>query len=203
MPERSPKTRFGRGRITLLVALVLGVGVAGYVAFSGSAWAQMMRHSGLHQLHHGADSTGHDEATLPGLQGLNATPDESADLAVMFNNFQTFSRTVEDLPNGIRTVTTSSDPDVMGTLATHVFEMIQRVERADDPQIFIQSPTLDIFFERPEAITTEIEMTDEGIVVVQTSDDPEVVVALHTHAAEVSDMAARGMQAVHEMMMGR
>lgn len=91
----------------------------------------------------------------------------------------------------------------MGTLATHVFQMIQRVETADDPQIFIQSPTLDIFFERPEAITTEIELTDAGIVVVQTSDDPEMVAALHTHAAEVSDMAARGMQAVHEMMMNR
>jgi hypothetical protein len=29
------------------------------------------------------------------------------------------------------------------------------------------------------------------------------VTALQTHAAEVSDMAARGMQAVHEMMMKR
>ncbi|MEZ5799358.1 MAG: hypothetical protein R3D29_01200 [Nitratireductor sp.] len=46
-------------------------------------------------------------------------------------------------------------------------------------------------------------MNDEGIVVVQTSDDPEVVAALHTHAAEVSAMAERGMQAVHEMMMKR
>ena len=33
------------------------------------------------------------------------------------------------------------------------------------------------------------------------SPDPEVVAALHTHAAEVSDMADRGMQAVHERMM--
>jgi hypothetical protein len=29
-----------------------------------------------------------------------------------------------------------------------------------------------------------------------------LVQALHTHAAEVSDMAARGMEAVHERMMG-
>jgi len=29
------------------------------------------------------------------------------------------------------------------------------------------------------------------------------VAALQTHAGEVSDMAARGMQAVHEMMMQR
>ena len=46
-----------------------------------------------------------------------------------------------------------------------------------------------------------IKRTDEGIVVLQTSTDPEVVAAMQIHAAEVSDMAARGMQAVHEMMM--
>ena len=32
---------------------------------------------------------------------------------------------------------------------------------------------------------------------------PELVAALHTHAAEVSDMAKRGMMAVHERMMGQ
>ena len=81
--------------------------------------------------------------------------------------------------------------------------MINRVEEGDDPKIFIQSPTLDILFERRDQIKTEIETTEEGIVVVQTSDDSEVVKALHTHAAEVTDMANRGMQAVHESMMKR
>ena len=81
--------------------------------------------------------------------------------------------------------------------------MIGRVEDGRDPQVFIQSPTLDILFERREKIATTIETTDEGIVVVQTSDDPEVVAALQTHAAEVSDMVDRGMQAVHEAMMRR
>jgi hypothetical protein len=42
---------------------------------------------------------------------------------------------------------------------------------------------------------------DEGLVVIQTSEDPQIVKALQTHAAEVTEMAERGMQAVHEMMM--
>jgi hypothetical protein len=67
----------------------------------------------------------------------------------------------------------------------------------------IQSPTLDIFFARGDRISTEIDVTDEGIIVVQTSEDPEVVAALHLHAAEVTDMADRGMEAVHEAMMKR
>jgi hypothetical protein len=119
----------------------------------------------------------------------------------MFRNFETFTREVTNLPDGIRTVTRSADPEVMANLVSHVTGMIGRVESLDDPKIFIQSPTLDIFFQRGDGIVSDIEITDEGIVVVQTSTDPEVVTALQTHAAEVSDMAARGMQAVHEMMM--
>ena len=165
--------------------------------------AQMFGHGGGMGHGHGADGTGHDMANMPGLQGQNATPEESTELAVMFRNFHTITREVTNLPNGIRTVTRSSDPEVMDVLVSHVVGMIGRVEAADDPQIFIQSPTLDIFFERGDRIETEIEVTDDGIVVVQTSDDPELVAAMHTHAAEVSAMADRGMQAVHEMMMTR
>lgn len=186
-----------------IAALLLSVGVA----VSGqAAVAQMMHgsgHGGMHGHGHGADGTGHDEVNMPGLRGEDATPEESAELAVMFRNFQIIDRTVENLPNGIRTVTTSSDEDVMAVLVSHVTGMINRVEEARDPKIFIQSPTLDIFFERPEAITTQIDITDAGIVVVQTSDDPEMVEALQIHADEVTAMADRGMAAVHDMMMRR
>lgn len=150
---------------------------------------------------HGADGTGHDEVNMPGLRGVDATPEESTELAVLFRNFETITREVTNLPNGIRTVTRSSDEEVMDNLVSHVAGMIGRVEEGRNPQIMIQSSTLDIFFVRGEGITSDIEVTDEGIVVVQTSDDPELVAGLQTHAAEVSAMAERGMEAVHEMMM--
>ncbi|SMX37848.1 hypothetical protein [Maliponia aquimaris] len=151
--------------------------------------------------HHGADGTGHDEVNMPGLRGLDALPEESADMATLFRNVRTFDRTVSNLPNGIRTVTASDDPEVMAALLRHVAEMITRVEEGRDPQVFIQSPTLDVFFARGDEIRTEIEITDDGIVVVQTAEAPDLVEALHLHAAEVSDMAQRGMAAVHERMM--
>jgi len=175
------------------------------VAGAGAALSQMHGHGngGQHGMHHGADGTGHDEVTMPGLRGLNASPEESAELQVMFRNFHLIERSVENLPNGIRTVTGSSDPAVMDVLVSHVTGMINRVENLDDPQVFIQSPTLDIFFKRGEGIVSEIDITDAGIVVVQTSEDPELVTALQVHADEVTDMSDRGMQAVHEMMMQR
>lgn len=179
----------------LVIALAIGAGGT-YVAMSSGGHGMM---AGMHG--HGADGTGHDEVNMPGLRGENATPEESAELAVMFRNFETITREVENLPNGIRTVTRSSDPEVMDVLVSHATGMIGRVSQLDDPEIIIQSPTLDIFFVRGEGIASDVEVTDDGLVVVQTSDDPEVVAALHKHAAEVTDMADRGMAAVHDMMM--
>lgn len=185
--------------IGLLILIVL---VAASVFFlKGNAFYMLSHHMSGGDHMHGADGTGHDEINMPGLRGANATPEESAELAVMFRNFETITRSVTNLPNGIHTVTRSLDEDVMDQLVSHVFGMIGRVEDNDDPEIIIQSRTLDIFFERGDEIETEIELTDEGIVVIQTSEDPELIAALQEHAAEVTELADRGMAAVHEKMM--
>ena len=78
--------------------------------------------------------------------------------------------------------------------------MVTRLEEGRNPEVMIQSPTLDAIFEVYDQIDTEIELTDTGIAVIQTSDNPDVVSLLQTHAAEVSDMSDRGMVAVHERM---
>lgn len=174
--------------------LWLGTALAGVIA--GVVFAQSHDHtSGLHGRHM------HDEATMPGLRGENASPQESAEIALLFRNFETISRQVTNLPNGIRTVTSSNVPEVMDALVSHSVGMIDRVGQKDDPKIIIQSPTLDVFFLHGDEITSEVSVEDEGLVVIQTSDNPKVVAALHAHAAEVSAMADRGMAAVHEMMM--
>lgn len=145
----------------------------------------------------------HDEVRMPGLRGLDASPQESREMMVMFHHFREMERHVEELPNGIRTVTTSSNPMVVDVLVSHVVGMIARVEEGRDPQVRIQSPTLDIFFKRGDAIETDIKVSDLGVTVVQTSNDPEMVEALHVHAGEVTAMVDRGMHAVHEMMKAR
>jgi hypothetical protein len=203
------KSQVSNQRMLARWILACGAVLAGLQLWDQSkVSAQSMEHgigrhgiSGMHG--HGADGTGHDEINMPGLRGLDATPQESAELAVMFRNFPRITREVENLPNGIRTITHSDDEELIATVTSHVVGMIGRVEEGRDPKIFIQSPTLDILFERRDRIVTEIETTNAGIIVTQTSDDPEVVAALHTHAGEVSDMVDRGMAAVHEMMMKR
>ena len=145
----------------------------------------------------------HNVIGTPMLNGVDTDDVEVAELRAMFENHKDLTRTVENLPNGIRTVTETDNPELRELLVGHVAGMIQRVDDQRDPQIPIQSQTLDVLFENSESIVTEIEMTATGIAVVQTSDDPDVVAALQTHAAEVSDLAARGMQAAHDGMAAR
>ncbi len=180
---------FGAGlsAVLLLSAVVLAQGIGQH----GHGQAQM------HQNHQ------HDMTRMPGLQGRDTTAEEVGDMAAMFRNHSSLARQVTLLPNGIRTETSTPDPALRDALLRHVIGMIDRVDTGRDPKVRIQSPTLDIIFARRAQIETQIDLTDTGIVVVQTSTDPEVVAALQTHAAEVSDMAARGMHAVHEAMARR
>jgi hypothetical protein len=140
----------------------------------------------------------------PGMMGLNggsATMDERGDIHGLLFNHDRIKRTVTNLPDGIRTVTESDDPEVAATIKKHVTEMGKRVEEGRDPGLPIESPALHSIFRDKAKIKTSYETTEKGIVVVQTSTDASVVKALQDHAAEVTDLAQRGMVAAHEAMM--
>jgi hypothetical protein len=133
----------------------------------------------------------HDERTQAELQVIHA----------MFINHDRIKRTVENLPNGIRTVTESDDPALAGMIKQHVAEMGKRVDAGDDPGLPIESDALRAIFRDKAKIKTSYDTTDKGIVVVQTSDDPKTVAALQKHASEVSDFVQEGMAALHAAMM--
>ena len=149
---------------------------------------------------HGEGAHIHDEVNMPGLQGKDTTDQEVNDLKEIFRSHQGITREVTNLANGIVTTTEADDEQLREAIVSHVSMMVTRLEEGKNPEVFIQSPTLDALFGVYEDIDTEIEMTDKGVKVIQTSSNPEAVRLLQTHAAEVSDMAKRGMQAVHERM---
>ncbi len=181
------------------------VALGAVVLIAGSAFVGVRSMGGMHNTMSNlmGEKMIHNVIGTPMLNGVDTQDHEVAELRAMFENHKELTRKVENLPDGIRTVTETDNPDLRELLVSHVAGMIQRVDDKRDPQIPIQSQTLDVLFENPEALVTEIEMTATGIAVVQTSDDPAVVAALQTHAAEVSDLAARGMQSAHEAMQAR
>lgn len=138
---------------------------------------------------------------MMGMHGGSATMGERRDIHGLFFNHDRIKRTVTNLPDGIRTVTESDDAEVTATIKRHVAEMGKRVEEGRDPGLPIESPALRSIFRDRDKIKTAYEMTEKGIIVVQTSTDATVVKALQGHAAEVTDFAQRGMVAAHEAMM--
>ena len=143
----------------------------------------------------------HDEVNMPGLQGEDITDQEVNDLKQLFQKHNEIKRLVENIPNGIITVTESDNEELRSSIVDHVTMMVTRLQEEKNPQVIIQSPTLHEIFKYYDEIETEIELTEKGISVIQTSENPEVVALLQQHALEISDMVDRGMQAVHERMM--
>jgi hypothetical protein len=156
----------------------------------------------VHKKHkHGHGHGEHDEINMPGLQGIDTTEAEVNDLKTIFKNHKEIKRTVTNLDNGIKTETYSDNEEIRAAIINHVTLMVTRIQENRNPKVLIQSPTLDKLFNNYDKIETSIELTDTGIAVIQTSEDPKVVNLLQTHASEINDMVEKGMRAIHERMM--
>ena len=140
----------------------------------------------------------------PGMMGMaqdSATRAQLHDIHALLANHDRVKRTVTNLPDGIRTVTESDDPEIAALIKRHVAKMGERVKAGDDPGLPIESPALRSIFRYKDKINTTYEATANGIVVTQTSTDAKAVAVLQEHAAEVTDLVKGGMAALHTAMM--
>ena len=195
-----------------LAAVALAGGIGGYAL---TAWSEeaapgfgppFMRYG---MMHHGMTGGGPDSRTdMSFASGMmmhgNLDSATRAHLGVIHEllaNHDRIKRTVTNLPNGIRTVTESDDPQVAAWIKTHVASMGERVSAGDDPGLPIETPSLHAIFRDKDKIRTTTETTEKGVAVVQISDDANTVAELQTHAAEVTDLVEGGMAALHTAMM--
>jgi hypothetical protein len=79
--------------------------------------------------------------------------------------------------------------------------MDQRVRAGNDPGLPMESSALHSIFRNADKVQTSIQTTTNGVIVVQTSTDPETVAALQEHASEVSALVKDGMAAMRAAMM--
>jgi hypothetical protein len=185
---------------------------AGFIAFAGFALAAaavyahpegMEESMGDGAMRHGGMGPG---GMAGGPMGGRMQHDEAfaADMRLvheMLSYNDRIQRTVMNLPNGIRTVTESGDAQVAQYIKAHVASMEKRL---DEGRVFnLFSNTLPVLFEKKDKIRTKVETTGNGIIVIQTSDDAEVVAALQAHAVEVSELARDGMAAMMRGMRAK
>ena len=114
----------------------------------------------------------------------------------LLHNHASLTRTTEEIHNGVRTVTTTTDPAVLDLLRRHPREMYSFYEsggvvRPHDPMFSELSRVAD-------KVSMEFKDIENGIEVIATSDDPEVVKLIRAHAAKVDDFVKRGHAALHE-----
>jgi hypothetical protein len=188
--------------VAVTLTSVLAIGVGGYTLTASSqedspGFASRL----MHGMGHGPGMTGMGHRMMVAEPSHSAITGEMHVIHGLFDNHGLISRTVTNLPDGIRTVTESSDPRVARLIKNHVASMKQRVEAGDDPNVPIESPALHAIFRNKDKIRTTVQTTDNGIIVVQTSSDQETVAVLQQHASEVSAFVSEGISAVHRAMM--
>jgi hypothetical protein len=140
-------------------------------------------------LGHIAGAMGHDQAS-------------SADMGLVHElimNHDQIRRTVDNLPNGIRTVTESDDPQMAQAIKAHVTSMTGWLQEGREFNMF--SSTLPVLFQNRSRIQTQVKTIGKGFIVTQTSPDATVVAALQGHAKEVTDLVREGMVALMRSAM--
>ncbi|MQA24356.1 MAG: hypothetical protein GEU94_02550 [Micromonosporaceae bacterium] len=111
----------------------------------------------------------------------------------LLTNHEEILRQVDDLPDGIRSQTTSRDPDVAKLIGAHVRQMRERVENGDP--IRQMDPLFREIFEHHETIEMQLTDIDGGVEVVETSPQPQVAALIRQHAHRaVSEFVASGMR---------
>jgi hypothetical protein len=178
-------------KIAVAVAAAIGLGAAVAVFAHPGAMGPGMMMQGMQ----------HD-GPMAGMHSGDAAFQADMQLVhEMLAGHDKIKRSVENLPNGIRTVTESDDPQLAQALKAHVASMEQRLK---DGRIFnLFSSTLPVLFDNKDSIKTAVEMTPKGSIVTQTSADAKVVAALQAHAAEVDELARDGMAAMMRGMRSR
>jgi hypothetical protein len=108
----------------------------------------------------------------------------------LFDHRTEITRQVIMRPDGIETVTESTNPDVTRLLHAHVASMLARVE--EGRPIHQRDPLFAELFRNADRITAKHDVTAGGVRVVETSADPYVVKLLQAHAEVVSAFIANG-----------
>jgi hypothetical protein len=143
----------------------------------------------------------HNAGQHPGMMGAGHGVGIMTGVHEMFVGHEHLTRTVTVLPDGIRTVTESVDPKLAQLLKDHVTVSNAQVATGVDPGLPMESDALRAIFRYHADIRTTVEATPAGIVVTQTSSNPDAVAALQQHAAEVTTFVKDGMAAMHAAMM--
>lgn len=102
-------------------------------------------------------------------------------------------REMKPLANGVEATTESDDPAIAALIKNHAFAMQRRMR--DGSRVRQWDPVFVKLFDYHTEVKLDVQATEKGVSIIETSDNPEVVRVLHSHAAGVTEMVKRGPDA--------
>jgi len=144
--------------------------------------------------HHGRH---HGRGSGPrGAGGRGGPPTEMRAVWALIDAHDDIERLVEEIPGGVKTTTTTTDPELVPVLQRHVTEMAELLESGG--RIRNWDPLFAELFDRRHEIRITIKELDHGVEVVETSDDGEVTKLIRAHARKVEEFVAKGDDVLHQ-----
>jgi hypothetical protein len=131
---------------------------------------------------------------------MGATPADMRLYMDMFNRHIEITRTVEEIPGGVRTTTQSNAPELAAKLHAHVSSMYSHVDQG--LEVMCMSQSLPTLFRNAGGYRRQLTLTPTGAIAEETSDDPALTDAIRAHAREVTGFVRDGMPAMMHGMMG-
>jgi hypothetical protein len=119
-----------------------------------------------------------DDGNGGGMMGVS--PTDMSRYMEMFNHHNEITRTVEEIPGGIRTTTQSDSPELAAQLKAHVSSMYSHVEQG--PEVTCMSDSLATLFRRSDGYRRQLTLTPTGVIAEETADDPDLIQAIRAHA---------------------
>jgi hypothetical protein len=135
-----------------------------------------------------------EDAARPGRGSMHQARDVFHELLA---RNEEINRKVEDIPGGIRSVTTSSDAEVAALIRLHVRQMAARLKAGMPVRRW--DPLFQEIHRHADKIEIQIEDIPGGLVVTETSQDDQVVLLIRQHAHQaVSEFVKRGFDRARE-----
>ena len=132
---------------------------------------------------------------------MGASPADMGLYMEMFNRHSEITRTVEQIPGGIRTTTQSNSPDLVAQLQAHVSSMYSHVDQG--AEVMCMSASLPTLFSHAKGYRRQLTVIPTGVIAEETADDPALTKAIRAHALEVTGFVRDGMPPMMRGMMGR
>jgi len=118
----------------------------------------------------------------------------------MFNRHNEITRSVEEIPGGIRTTTQSNAPDLVAQLQAHVSSMYSHLDQG--AEVMCMSASLPTLFSHANGYRRQLTIIPTGVIAEETADDPALTKAIRAHALEVTGFVREGMPPMMRGMMG-